>query len=163
MCSGLGKPFGRVGGASSRGRSSRIERTAEIAVRSAARWTLPLPVSAPAIETNASAAIRRTAAAPSTAGSACPAWVTAIDTGRRPSGRQRPERPCGDPDQQPTAAQVADRQRGERTVARKLGAEQRAAGADPGMLERRLPEPRRKVKDAGRPGGDRGERLGGGV
>ncbi len=36
-----------------RGRSSRIERTAEIAARSAARWARPLPVTAPAIATSA--------------------------------------------------------------------------------------------------------------
>ena len=56
MCAGFGRPFGRVGGESRRGRSSRIERAAEIAARSAARCTRPLPVTAPAIATSASAA-----------------------------------------------------------------------------------------------------------
>ena len=49
--SGWATPFGRRGGESSSGRSSRIERTAEIAARSAARWARPLPVTAPAIAT----------------------------------------------------------------------------------------------------------------
>ena len=43
MWAGLGRPFGSVGGESRRGRSSRIERAAEIAARSAARCTRALP------------------------------------------------------------------------------------------------------------------------
>ncbi len=47
MWPGFGNPFGKVDGESKCGSSSRIERAAEIAARSAARCTLPLPVTAP--------------------------------------------------------------------------------------------------------------------
>ena len=69
---GFGRPLGSVGGESSRGRSSRIERAAEIAARSAARCTLPLPVTAPAIATRASAPASSTKAPPSARISAWP-------------------------------------------------------------------------------------------
>ena len=59
-------------GESRRGRSSRIERAAEIAARSAARWTRPLPVIAPAIATSASAAAISANAPPSASGRAWP-------------------------------------------------------------------------------------------
>ena len=72
MCAGFGSPSGRVGGESRRGRSSRIERAAEIAATSAARCTRPLPVTAPAIATSASAPAIRTKQPPSASGSACP-------------------------------------------------------------------------------------------
>ena len=72
MCSGLGRPLGSVGGTNRRGKSSRIERAAEIAARSAARWTRPLPVTAPPIAASASVASISTATAPNSAGNAWP-------------------------------------------------------------------------------------------
>ena len=70
MCAGFGSPFGRVGGASSRGRSSRIDRAADMAARSAARCARPFPVIAPAIATSASAATISANAPPSASGGA---------------------------------------------------------------------------------------------
>ena len=72
MWAGFGSPLGSVGGESRRGRSSRIERAAEIAARSAARCTLPLPVTAPAIATSASAPASSAKAPPSARISAWP-------------------------------------------------------------------------------------------
>ena len=72
MWAGFGSPSGRVGGESRRGRSSRIERTAEIAARSAARCTLPFPVTAPAIATSARAPASSASAPPRARINACP-------------------------------------------------------------------------------------------
>ena len=85
MWAGFGAPFGNRGGAVTRGMSSRIERAAESAARSADRCKRPLPVSAPAIETMASAAISRIATPPITAGSAWPAAARSepVDSARR--------------------------------------------------------------------------------
>src|SRR4051794_19760941 len=69
---GLVRPFDSTGGESNRERSSRIERAAEIAARSAARCTLPFPVTAAAIATRANAAVIRAKAPPRANGSACP-------------------------------------------------------------------------------------------
>lgn len=53
MWAGFGAPFGKVGGASNRGRSFFIERAADSAERSAVVCALALPVIAPAIATRA--------------------------------------------------------------------------------------------------------------
>ena len=72
MWAGFGTPPGSVGGESSLGRSSRIERAAETAARSAARWTLPLPVTAPEIATRTRAPASSAKAPPRARIRACP-------------------------------------------------------------------------------------------
>ena len=73
---GFGDPLGRSAGASSRGKSSRIERAAESAARSAARCTRPFPVTAPAIATSASASAITATSRPAIAGTTWPGSVT---------------------------------------------------------------------------------------
>ena len=82
---GFGAPSGSLSAASSLGVSSRMLRTADIAARSAARCTRPLPVAAPPIAASARAARIRMSPAPRRAGSACPRLP--------PAGRVNPPSP----------------------------------------------------------------------
>ena len=73
-------------------------RAAESAVRSAARWTLPFPVTAPPIAASASAAPIRIRPMPSTAGRAWPRRLASGErSGIRPlQAEQASENPAGD-------------------------------------------------------------------